>query len=107
MLVLRKYEYEERLKKLRLTTLETRRKRDDLIQFYKVLNGLDHIEWKRRPEKVVQGDKYVPAARNLRKDGIFFRREPGNIYTPRNEYLLNRVIPIWNELPQNVRKQGK
>ena len=30
---------------LRLTTLETRRKRDDLIQFYKELSGLDNIEW--------------------------------------------------------------
>ena len=70
------------------------------------MNGLNHIEWKRRLEKVVQGDKYGPAARNLRKGGIFFRREPGNICTSRNEYFLNRVIPIWNELPQNVREAG-
>ena len=27
------------------TTLETRRKRGDLIQFYKALSGLDSIEW--------------------------------------------------------------
>ena len=34
---LRKKGYNDRLEKLRLTTLETRRKRGDLIQFYKVL----------------------------------------------------------------------
>ena len=33
--------YEYRIKTLRLTTLETRRKRGDLIQFYKVINKID------------------------------------------------------------------
>jgi hypothetical protein len=101
---LKKVEYKERLRKLRLTTLETRRKRGDLIQFYKIVNGLDHIKWKKGPEKIVQGDKNGPAARNLRKGGICFRREPANICTSRNEFFLNRVIPFWNELPQKVRE---
>ena len=103
---LRNEGYEDRLKILRLTTLETRRKGGDLIQFYKVLNGLDHINWKSNPEKVVQGDKNGPAAFNLRREGICFRREPANICTSRNEFLLNRVIPVWNELPKIVREAG-
>ena len=41
---LKKVEYMERLRKLRLTTLETRRKRGDLIQFYKIVYGLDHVK---------------------------------------------------------------
>jgi hypothetical protein len=49
------------------------------------------------------GDKNGPAARNLRKRGICFRREPANICTIRNEFFLNKVIPFWNELPQKVR----
>ena len=65
--------------------------------------GLDHIKWKKGPEKIVQGDNNGPAARNLRKGGICFRREPANICTPRNEFFLNRVIRFWNELPQKVR----
>ena len=36
----------KRLKTLKLTTLEIRRKREDLIEFYKILNGLDNVEWK-------------------------------------------------------------
>ena len=42
---LRKKGYE-----FRLTTLEIRRKRGDLIQFYKVQIGHDHIKWKNEPE---------------------------------------------------------
>ena len=101
---LRKKEYEYRLERLRLTTLETRRKRGKLIQFFKVLNGHDHIKWKNEPEKIVLGDNNGPASRNLRRGGICFRREPANICTPRNEFFLNRVIPLWNELPQKVRE---
>ena len=80
-------------------------KRGDLIQFYKVLNGLDHINWKNNPEKVVQGDKNGPAAFNLRRGGICFRTgyEPANICASRNEFSINRVIPVWNEFQKTVR----
>ena len=40
---LRKNSYEYRMKKLRLTTLEIRRKKGDLIQLYKSRSGHDHI----------------------------------------------------------------
>ena len=36
---LRKISYEDRLRELKLTTLETRRKRGDLIQYFKFLTG--------------------------------------------------------------------
>ena len=62
----------------------------DLTQFFKVLNGLGHIEWKRSPKNVFQGDKYGPAARNLRKVEIF-RREPADICTSRNEYITLKM----------------
>ena len=41
---LKKESYKVRLKALKLTTLEIRRKRGDLIEFYKILNGLDSVE---------------------------------------------------------------
>ena len=69
---LRKKGYEYRLEKLRLTTLETRRKRGNLIQFYKVVNGHDHNKWKNQPEKIVQGNKGGPASSNLRRGGHMF-----------------------------------
>jgi hypothetical protein len=99
---LKKREYLDRLNKLRLTTLKTRRKRGDLIQSYKILNGLDHVQWKNRPERISIGEG--PVASNLRRGGICFRREPANICTSRNEFFLNRVIPLWNELPLKIRE---
>jgi len=91
---LRKKEYEYRLSKLRLKTLETRRKREDLIEFYKIINGSDQVKWKNMPERIVQGDVDGSAARNLRRGSKCFRREPANICTPRNEFFLDRVNPL-------------
>ena len=47
----------KRLKKLKLMILETRKKREDLIQFCKILNCLDNNERKSSSGKVVQVGK--------------------------------------------------
>ena len=60
---LRKKGYEFRLKKLRLTTLEIRRKMGYLIQFYKVQMGHDHIKWQNEHEINL-------VSRNLRREGV-------------------------------------
>ena len=38
------YPYESQLKALKLPSLEFRRKRGDMIQVFKILNGIDQIE---------------------------------------------------------------
>ena len=52
---IKKKRYEDRLKIMRLTTLVTRRKRGDLIQLYKILNGLDRVEWNNELSKADWG----------------------------------------------------
>ena len=41
---LRSMEYEDRLKELRLSTLESRRKSGDLIQTYKIINKIEEVD---------------------------------------------------------------
>ena len=48
---LKEESYEVRLKALKLTTLEIRRKRGDLIEIFKILNGLDSVERKNNSVK--------------------------------------------------------
>ena len=38
------------------------------------------------------------------KKGTCFHREPAKTCTCRNEFFLNRVIPLWNPLPQHVKE---
>ena len=49
----KKVEYMERLRKLRLTRLETGRKRGDLIQFFKIVHVLDHVNMETRSRFVL------------------------------------------------------
>jgi ribonucleases P/MRP protein subunit RPP40 len=44
---LRGFQYEDRLRALHLTTLETRRRRGDLIEVFKIFKGLDKLESER------------------------------------------------------------
>jgi ribonuclease P/MRP protein subunit RPP40 len=41
--------YTERLKRLKLTSLEERRERGDLFQLFKFSRGIDSIEWQNKP----------------------------------------------------------
>ena len=100
---LRRKPYELRLKKLQLTNLEIRRQRGDLIQYYKVVNGLDKIRWSKEHRTLTQDNKLNPAS-NLRRTGLTVYREPVNKVRAREEFFLNRVAPIWNKLPVYVKE---
>ena len=102
--VLRKKPYNFRLSQLELTTLEIRRQRGDLIQFYKILNKLDQVKWLKDPEQVMQNDELGPAQNLRREGGVRFHRGPGKIRTERDEYFLSRVIPLWNQLPKKAKE---
>ena len=70
--------FEYRVKTLRLTTLENRRKRGDLIQFYKIINKIDHVNLRNGYLEKNRGIESGPAG-NMRRQGVCFHRELGTI----------------------------
>ena len=80
---------------LDLTTLEQRRKREDLIQIYKMINGQENI-----------GIKFASSAFSLR--GYNFETEKGidkNSF-PRYNFLTNRILNHGNYLSEVLVKSN-
>ena len=90
---LRKETYENRVKILGLTTLETRRLRGDIIEAFKIMKGLEDISWskffKMSSTKQLRGHSWKLYKRSVRLDII--------------KYSFNqRVINQWNLLPDEL-----
>ena len=91
--------YEDKLKELRLDSLKDRRVRADMIQVYKILNGIDAVDsntWfltagtlNRRATRLMTFDKNIIA----RRSRLEIRRN----------FFSQRVVNKWNELPLIVK----
>ncbi|KAJ2953439.1 hypothetical protein O0L34_g1033 [Tuta absoluta] len=91
---LRNTEYDERLRQLGLTTLEKRRQRGDLIETYKILTEHYNV-----PE--LNGIFVFNQNKNLRGHSLKLSRS-SSTSNPRHHFLPNRVVDLWNKLPQSV-----
>ena len=101
---IKKRSYDERIKVLKLATLETRRKRGDLIKFYKIINKLDGIKRSNELVEINRGVNSRPAG-NTRSQGVCFHAETGaKISTVRDNFFTNRAMPLWNDLPVKVKE---
>ena len=87
-------EYDERLRRLRLTTLEQRRARGDLIEFYKYTNELNLINLLLQPQPAHSRNNDGPASGRICKQ---FTK-----VTQRDMFFSNRVVDQWNALPNDV-----
>ena len=96
---LRKKTYEERLARFRITSLRTRRERGDLIEFYKIVHGLEEINWVNEIKRLDTDNHKRPTLRRLRDH--FYRESRACMV--REKFFINRVIPLWNELTAGVR----
>ena len=100
--------YEERLRRMNLTTLNDRRIRGDLIEMYKVVNEQEQIEWVNFPKLRSNLEITGPAmgvrgnSRRIRRESFKskFRNNFAHSVTVRHNFFLNRTAPIWNELPE-------
>ena len=92
---LRNEPYMVRLKELKLYPLEIRRLRGDLIEVFKIMNGL--VEMK--PEHLFQ------MSHNVQTRGHRFRlfKKPLNKGLNLRKYFFSqRVVDTWNDLPDSV-----
>jgi len=90
---LRKETYENRIKLLGLTTLETRRLRGDLIEAFKIMKGFEDISWnnffKMSSSKQLRGHSLKLYKPSFRLD-------------IRKYFFSQRVINEWNLLPDEL-----
>ena len=85
--------YEERLRDLRLFSLERRRLRGDLIEAYKMIKGLDRVD----------SESLLPRMVMANTRGHSFKLRGGNYRTDvRGRFFIQRVVRSWNALPAAV-----
>ena len=99
---LKKKPYNVRLNEFRLTNLEKRRERGDLIQFYKIINGIDDVKWVKQPRSL--NEMGGQSTLNLRRHNKHYYREKPGLCSARENFFINRIIPVWNELPGDVKE---
>ena len=99
---LRDLNYESRLANIGIPTLEERRKRGDLINYFKITNGLNKVEWF-NPNRLSVDRKLTTQLRGKEHSVIRqFTHIPA-----RDHFLSNRIVEDWNNLPENIVKAKK
>jgi hypothetical protein len=85
--------YENRLRKLKLPTLAYRRKRGDMIEAFKLTSGL----YDTALPSLLEIQKNTRTRGHSKK--LYQHRSNKDI---RKNFFTNRIINIWNSLPENV-----
>ena len=94
--------YEEKLRELKLPSLERRRYRADLIQLFKIIQDLDSVE-SRTWFKIVNLRRPNTRAINSNHGVINFEIPFKRTELSKNFFCV-RAAKFWNDLPVNVKK---
>lgn len=89
---LRKLPYEDRLRSCKLTTLEIRRRRGDLIETYKILTGKEDIP----------PDRFFTMANYERTRGHHLKLYKERTGTVKQASFGERIVDYWNELDERA-----
>ena len=95
-------EYQQRLDLLGLTTLKDRRERGDMIESYKILTGkvdVDPTIW-----FTPLDDREGAMSTRATSGYLNLARKDAKSEPRRNQFSV-RVVPKWNELPDQVKDQ--
>ena len=96
---LEKLSYRERLNRLGFYSLEHRRMRGDLIEVYKIMMGIDRVNASRLfPLR--------PGEKKTRGHGLRVKGEKLKGTLGRGSFFTQRVVGVWNELPDEVVNAG-
>ena len=85
--------YEDRLIRCGLSTLEDRRTRGDMIEVFKMIKGIDKINFK---------NFFSPAANNRTRGHKYKLAKSRSRLDIRKNFFSQRVVSGWNELPASV-----
>jgi hypothetical protein len=91
--------YEDRLKRLNLTSLEARRNRGDALQVYKILYKYENVE-------MLNQDYWLSKCNsdymNTRSHNMQLTKELVKNCTGRFNFFVNRVVGTWNGLSKEI-----
>ena len=96
---MRDLSYEERLRKVQMTTLRSRRLRGDMIECWKVLHG--EYDADACPSLPLRAEQ--PGIPTLRSHPLDLRMQRCNT-TRRRTSFTQRIVPVWNSLPASVKE---
>ena len=97
---IRKWSYEKRLNYLGLTTLECRRARGDIIQYFKANAGFNKINWFNSNRLMLLGRDDGPAS-GVRGNCHRIARQLTTVEARRN-FISNRIVSQWNRIPSTI-----
>ncbi len=87
--------YEDKLRELNMSSLAERRKKFDLVQTFKILNGHDRVDFSTAGDNANRLTRNTAYSKNL-----VATRSKTDI---RKNFFSNRVINLWNNLPTDVK----
>ena len=85
-----------RCKRLGLTSQEEKRFRGDLIQQFKIVKGIESVNFEEKTSNFVR----VVAPRGGKSAQL--RREVVRSCNQRHHFFSNRIVRSWNDLPDKV-----
>ena len=94
--------YQDRLNQMKLDTLEIRRTRFDLLYMYKIFNNIVDIDFNTFFHNNIAIQRY-----NLRGHNLKLQQPKFSGSTIRNNFFCERIIPLWNSLPNEIVESRK
>lgn len=91
--------YEDKLSELKLTSLSERRKKFDLLQTYKILNGFDRVSTDIWFKTVGENNNRLTRITSYSKNLVAVRSRTDI----RKNFFSNRVVNLWNSLPIDIK----